>query len=281
MKEPSLTVIMTVYNSAEYIRRALDSLLKQTNKNFKLLIINDGSQDATVKIAEEYRSKFSYFKLVSEENSGISTARNLGLKLVDTPYFVFHDGDDWTDPGYTDYFIQAFKQHPDVDLVCCGYFIDSIRIHSRPISKPMKGVLDKWHAYLKITGTATSPVKGYTWNKAYKTQKVRQNNLRFMDGLNFMEDQIFNIDYVAETGNVYFDAVPLYHYWQRKDSAVHSFSFKMIVDMIKINYLVWTKIFKSIFHEKNKKRISYKKNEKYFLDKVYMNKGAVKDDHQS
>mgnify|MGYP002236711930 CR=1 FL=1 len=46
------------------------------------------------------------------------------MEYIDTPYVTFHDGDDWVDPGYTSFFIRAFEEHPDVNLVSCGYWMD-------------------------------------------------------------------------------------------------------------------------------------------------------------
>ena len=121
---PQLTVIMPVYNVEKYIGRALEALLNQKNRNFKLLIVNDGSKDKTRQIAESYSDKFLYFKLINKANEGVAAARNVALAHVDTPYFTFHDGDDWVDPDYTDFFINSFKRYPHVSLISCGYWID-------------------------------------------------------------------------------------------------------------------------------------------------------------
>lgn len=125
-----LTVIMTVYNQEKYLARALDYLLEQKNQQFKLLIIDDGSTDSTAEIAASYQDRFQAFDLVSKANEGVAAARNLGLDMVDTPYFIFHDGDDWVEPDYTDYFIRLLTAIPDDDMVPAA--IMSTRQGSRP-----------------------------------------------------------------------------------------------------------------------------------------------------
>ena len=124
IQQPELTVIMPVYNVERYLERALEHLAKQDDPNFKLLIVNDGSTDNTRKIAESYRERFRYFKIINKHNGGLSDARNVGIANVDTPYFTFHDGDDWVDSDYTAFFVNAFHNHPDAAMVSCGFWLD-------------------------------------------------------------------------------------------------------------------------------------------------------------
>ena len=248
--QPELTVIMPVYNMEKYIAKALDQLAKQEDPNFKLLIVNDGSKDKTVEVAEQYRDKFRYFRILNKKNCGLSDARNVGMANVDTPYFTFHDGDDWVEPGYTAYFVRAFHDHPNVAMVSCGYFIDSPHRHNKVVGSPNDGVLSKLRTYGKMTNIFNSPVKGYTWNKGYKTAVVRKYHMTFVEGLAFMEDQIFNVHYIANTNGFYYNAVPLYHYWQREDSMVHHFNLKMVPDNVKANWYVWKTIFASLIEQR-------------------------------
>ena len=136
LQVPKLTIIMPVYNTAQYLPRAFDALLKQVNKAFKLIVVDDGSTDNSVEVAQSYASRFPYFKLIQKENGGPSDARNVGIKYIDTPYVTFHDGDDWVDPGYTAFFINAFEEHPNVNLVSCGYWIDYPDKKERVVGHP-------------------------------------------------------------------------------------------------------------------------------------------------
>lgn len=267
LRQPLLTIIMPVYNMEKYLSRALDALMAQEDKNFKLLIINDGSKDKTREIAESYRNKFLYFTLINKKNGGLSDARNVGMNHVDTPYFTFHDGDDWVDPGYTAFFVKAFQEHPKVAMVSCGFWIDSQRRNeSHPVDpKQESGLLDKWQIYQKMTNIFTSPVKGYTWNKGYRTEVIRKHHMYFVKDLAFMEDQIFNVKYVSLTDGFYFNSVPLYHYWQRSDSMVHDLNPKKIPDNFRANYRVWHQIVKSLMAERSKQHPNKKAAKKAAL----------------
>lgn len=265
LEQPELTVIMPCYNMEKYLARALDHLANQTDPNFKLLIVNDGSTDRTKEIAETYRDKFKYFKIVNKKNGGLSDARNVGMANVDTPYFTFHDGDDWADPDYTAFFVRAFHQHPQAAMVSCGFWIDYEKgKKSIPATKKkINQMMSKKQVYRQLVNflgslffnhAFVSPVKGYTWNKGYKTSVVRKYQLRFVKKLAFMEDQIFNAKYLSLTEGFYCNSVPLYHYWQRDDSMVHDFNLKMVPDNVKANYIVWKIILKSLINERKNKK---------------------------
>lgn len=265
LEQPELTVIMPVYNMEKYLARALDHLADQTDPNFKLLIVNDGSKDKTREIAEGYRDKFKYFRIINKPNGGLFDARNVGMENVDTPYFTFHDGDDWVEPDYTAYFVRAFHEHPEAAMVCCGFYIDYEHgDKSIPAAKfkPAK-MLTKVQTYREIVNflgsmffnhAFTSSVKGYTWNKGYKSTIVKKHGMEFVKKLAFMEDQIFNVKYIAISDGFYRDTQPLYHYWQRDDSMVHNFNLKMVPDNFKANWFVWKIIIKSLIAERRKEK---------------------------
>ncbi len=265
IQQPELTVIMPVYNVEKYLARALDHLAKQDEPNFKLLIVNDGSTDSTRKIAEQYRDQFRYFNIINKPNGGLSDARNVGIENVDTPYFTFHDGDDWVDSGYTAFFVRAFHNHPDAAMVSCGFWLDyENKEWSIPATKKnVHGMKNKLRTYQLVGNPLGSlmdnhflatPVKGYTWNKGYKLSVVKHNHLHFMSDLAFMEDQIFTVQYLALTDGFYCDSTPLYHYWQRKDSMVHKFNLKMIPDNFKANYFIIRTMIRSLWQEHKKEK---------------------------
>ncbi len=265
IQQPELTVIMPVYNVEKYLARALDHLAKQDDPNFKLLIVNDGSTDSTRKIAEQYRDQFRYFNIINKPNGGLSDARNVGIENVDTPYFTFHDGDDWVDSGYTAFFVRAFHDHPDAAMISCGFWLDyENKEGSIPATKKnVHGMKNKLRTYQLVGNPLGSlmdnhflatPVKGYTWNKGYKLSVVKHNHLHFMSDLAFMEDQIFTVQYLALTDGFYCDSTPLYHYWQRKDSMVHKFNLKMIPDNFKANYFIIRTMIRSLWQEHKKEK---------------------------
>lgn len=114
-----LTFIIPAYNVERYIRECLDSLLHQTVMDHKVIVVNDGSTDATGVIAKDYAEKYpDLFSYYEQENQGQGAARNLGLNLLNTPYVTFLDSDDWQDCHFVERLTQELSYHDEpVDIV--------------------------------------------------------------------------------------------------------------------------------------------------------------------
>lgn len=107
---PLLTVIVPCYNVQQYLRPCLDSLVRQ---NLKIVVVNDGSTDATGEIAREYASRYPVgLRLLEQENRGLGAARNAGLALADTEYVTFLDSDDWQDCRFAEQVSAALNRYP-------------------------------------------------------------------------------------------------------------------------------------------------------------------------
>lgn len=115
--EPLFTVIVPIYNVEKYLAQCLDSLLAQTQRDFRAVLVNDGSTDGSGQVARSYAEKhpelFTYFE---QENKGLGAARNAGLDLVETPYVNFLDSDDWWKPRCAEAVTRCIKA-TDPDLV--------------------------------------------------------------------------------------------------------------------------------------------------------------------
>ncbi|HJS00822.1 MAG TPA: glycosyltransferase, partial [Flavobacterium sp.] len=92
-----LSIIVPVYNVENYLRRCLNSLLDQDLclDDYEIIIVNDGSTDSSLRIAQEYGNKFSSIKIISQENQGLSEARNVGIRNALGQYIYFIDSDDF------------------------------------------------------------------------------------------------------------------------------------------------------------------------------------------
>lgn len=98
MKESTMdkiSVIVTVYNVASYLRTCLDSIINQTYHNLEIILVNDGSTDESLVICQQYQQKDSRIKIINQKNQGVSAARNAGLDAMTGKYFIFLDSDDW------------------------------------------------------------------------------------------------------------------------------------------------------------------------------------------
>lgn len=95
MEYPLVSIIVPVYNNEKYIERCLNSILNQTYTNIQIIVINDGSTDNSYKICKKYAEQDNRIFLISQKNSGVSSARNTGLKEAKGEVLSFIDSDDW------------------------------------------------------------------------------------------------------------------------------------------------------------------------------------------
>lgn len=110
---------MPAYNVAKYMKDSIMSIQKQTYCNWELVVINDGSTDATREVAEVFALKDGRIRLYNQENAGVSKARNKGIELATGAYITFLDGDDLWDPQFLEKMILTLKEQ-DVNMVYCG-----------------------------------------------------------------------------------------------------------------------------------------------------------------
>lgn len=115
-----VSVIIPIYNSIQYIRDTLESVINQTYQNLEIILINDGSTDNSLLICEEYSQNDSRIKLFSQDNKGASAARNLGLKKAQGKYILFVDSDDYILPNHIESLVRALeKNNSDICISNC------------------------------------------------------------------------------------------------------------------------------------------------------------------
>ena len=96
--EPKVSIIVPVYNAQEYLKRCVDSILSQDYRDFELLLMDDGSKDASGEICDAYAQQDGRVRVIHKENSGVSDTRNQALELARGTFLQFLDSDDWIEP---------------------------------------------------------------------------------------------------------------------------------------------------------------------------------------
>lgn len=114
---PPIAVVMTTYNRADLLPRAIDSILNQTYTNFDFIIVDDGSTDSSLQLLYDYMKKDKRIRVYpNNSNKGISYSRNKLLKLVQNKYFAIMDSDDWSYPQRLEKQITFMEDNPDVTV---------------------------------------------------------------------------------------------------------------------------------------------------------------------
>lgn len=176
-----LTVIIPVFNGENYIESTVNSVLYQTT-NCKILIINDGSEDKTHEICESLSLKNTNIKYIRTENKGVSSARNLGIKMCETEYLSFLDADDSYEPKFAEKMLNKIIEL-NSDVCFCGSFDITNGIKSK---KRMKFTNNKLlENYLKNKTTPNTNC----WIIRKEFLKIKQ--IKFEVGNQFGEDMLF------------------------------------------------------------------------------------------
>ena len=118
-KQPDVSIILPVYNVEKYLRRCLDSLVNQDcSCSYEIIIINDGSQDGSADIIGEFEQRYDFIRAISQENAGVSAARNAGIAEAKGKYVALVDSDDFVEPGYISVMYELAEKY-DADIVQC------------------------------------------------------------------------------------------------------------------------------------------------------------------
>ena len=117
------SVIIPLYNKAPYVEKALESVCRQTYSDYELIVINDGSTDDSCMIAEKYLQGMDgiNYRLITQENAGVSAARNNGIAASKGEYVVFLDADDWWEPTFLEKMAQHIEDYPEAGLYASNY----------------------------------------------------------------------------------------------------------------------------------------------------------------
>lgn len=219
-----LSIIVPVYNVAEYLERCLNSLINQTLNEIEIICVNDGSTDNSLHILEKFAGLDKRIKIINQKNKGLSGARNTGIKLVQGEYFGFLDSDDWVD---LDYFEKLYKRAKNCDAdISLGDFIRKGKFKHKirlKLNKEEEFVGDNEKFY----GSQFYHFP-CVWNKIYKTSKF--NDLRFIEGIYF-EDGPYTIQALHRANKVVTCCNTYLYYFVNPNSIVKTLNKKKEQDM--------------------------------------------------
>lgn len=199
-----VTVIVPVYNGVKYVRRCLDSLMRQTANNYMVYCVDDGSTDDSLMILNEYARRYNNVIVYSKANGGLSSARNFGMKYLKTPYVMFVDCDDYVDQNFVKKMYEEIISE-EADIVSCGLVKESV-LDEKNISRE--------HEYNQLIEVEKSPDVICTMNvtACNKIFKVRLfEEVCFPEGY-VHEDAMTIPRLVARSRRVVYIPDILYHY---------------------------------------------------------------------
>lgn len=204
-----ITVILPIYNVEAYLRTCLDSLLQQSFRDYEILLIDDGSQDSSGKICDEYARQYDRIRVVHKTNGGPGSARNLGLELAQGEYIVFCDPDDWVDADFLQQFLDAGMDHTTMPFT--GILQHREGKSDRALRAPAMEVSGA-DCPRAIAALRRCDMLGFAVNKMLVKQIIDENKIRFIDDLRYREDEMFMLEYVQHVSRIVVNGKTPYHY---------------------------------------------------------------------
>jgi len=242
MSKVKVSVIVPVFNVGEYLSTSLDSILNQTLEDIEIICINDGSTDDSLNILEYYAKKDKRIKIISKENEGQGTARNVGLDNAQGEFIYFVDADDFIKKDMLEKLYNK-SVNGNLDLVMCK--VSSFDNETHVIDDNL------WYYSLKCfsgfkkevfnnldTKEFTSLISVTPYNKLYRRSFIEKNNIRFPEKYIF-EDEVFFYNVYLKAKRISLIDENLYYYrTNRKGSTVSKSQDKDYIDVIHIFRLI-------------------------------------------
>lgn len=214
-----ISIIVPCYNIEKYLARCLDSILAQTYQNYEVLCVDDGSDDATAGICDKYARLDERIRVFHIKNGGVSAARNYALSVMDGEWFSFVDADDWIEPEYLQVLYDNAIEN-NCAVSACNFQRDTEYVLGYQRKKELPLVLETSKKCIINYIGAKDSLQGMVWNKIYKTSCC--GHLRFREDIRINEDCLYTYDILSTCGKACYTSFPLYHWFQRTDSACHS-----------------------------------------------------------
>ena len=214
---PTLSVIIPVHNAEPYLAKCLDSIVSQDDSDYEVVLVDDGSTDDSRAICESYAARYDRVAFLHKENGGVSSARNMGLERATGEYICFVDADDWVEQDYIPTLFPLLTdggEEGGADILFFGMRLihgaNEETINPTPVfCKDRKSAEEVIYA-LRYGGKRD--IFGWTWDKVFKADIIRNHHIRFPEDVRFREDEIFTFEFCRYITSLRVIDHPLYNY---------------------------------------------------------------------
>ena len=234
-----ISVIIAIYNTENFLPQCLNSVINQTHKNLEIILVNDGSTDNCPNICDEFAQKDNRIKYISQQNKGVSAARNNGLKICTGDYIYFADSDDFLEPNMLEILISKAVNN-NAEVAACKWQTE----HNNSVTKVNNNLESEQEILYNSNKALISLFSfetfiGFGWNKLFKRELLINNNIIFNESLHMLEDELFCCQAIAYANLVVYVPHKLYHYRINDASATHQTKFqpKMLERVTAINFI--------------------------------------------
>ena len=246
---PAVSIIVPVYNAERTVGRCIESILNQEYTDFELLLINDGSTDASGSLCDGYAAKDARIRVIHKKNGGVSAARNTALDLAQGTYLQFLDSDDWLTPDATSSLVRA-AEDTGCDLIVADFY----RVIGERVSQKgdidEDGVMTREEYAAHMMENPADFYYGVLWNKLYRRAIVEAHHLRMDPEISWCEDFMFNLEYIRYAASFQALPIPIYYYVKTKGSlANQNLTISNTVKMKLTVFEYYQRFFKTVLDE--------------------------------
>lgn len=213
---PSVSVIVPAHNCAEFLTACLQSILSQSWQNLQVIVVDDGSKDATASILQTFQQQSSRLEVYRQPSAlGASCARNIGLDKATGEYVLFVDADDWLSPFAVEKMIDAIQKNP-ASFVIGGHVQKKQNQEFEHFDFSSLTLLNREKLYGYVEQYLAQPYKKvmlvHCWGRLYQRALIEKYQIRFSEGLSQFEDVHFNFQYLDKVQSVTYLPEGLYHH---------------------------------------------------------------------
>ena len=271
-----LSIIVPCYNAERFLAQCLDSIFAQTISDYEVICVNDGSTDGTLQVLEAYKNNHSNMRVFSQENAGLSCARNSGLEIACGEYIGFVDSDDFIEKNMFEKLLNRAAA-TDSDVV-----ISNPRIYEENtgLTYPFRSMLDFFHFYKLNAFVPKEHPSVFSligpWDKLYKRSLLEKNKIRFIPH-RIYEDMPWTFEVLCYAKKVSVVKECLYFYRKNaggsitdKESSSDDFSFHFMENAVFVKKLLKeNKLYESVSSDFLK----------YLLDYGMMHQSHIKNEN--
>lgn len=223
-----ISVIIPVYNSGKYLNKCIESILMQTFNDLEIILVDDGSTDNSLEICNEFARVDQRIVIIQQNNQGVASARNSGLRIARGEYISFVDSDDYIEETMYEKMSKIINQyHCDIVMCDCVKEFDEFSqmyTHNiRPGFYNREQIEVEYFPHLLITPDINYPATISNWTCVFKNDEY--NRLYYIEGIRYSEDWIFGALKMYKARSFYYlKEEALYHYnCKNQNSATHKF----------------------------------------------------------
>lgn len=219
---PRISVIMPAYNAEGFLQKSVASVVDQTFGDWELIIVDDGSTDATAQICDELARSDERINVLHTSNGGVSSARNAGMALAAGDYIAFLDSDDWLEPQAYEKMLSLTDSMATTTVACgnrLAYPDGSSAVEAPPLGAGLY-LSDETQIGIVIPllcdRLRPDPLNGYIWRYLFSRETIVSGRITFYGA--YLEDELFLIEYFSTGATLAVTDEPLYNYYQNPAS---------------------------------------------------------------